>query len=350
MGLLTPLLSGLSPDERAGCYQELAIAALSGYSGLFESAMLLQHNAGITCRVTRHAGAAHLLLKMHDPVGDAPGEPVAAIVARMAWLAEAARTTSIPLQAPLPDHHGKLVATLLFRDLMHPIPCTLQRWVPGTHLDGDVTIGQARAVGSLLGQLHQISATMSASAPAESALPIDSPSDLLDAIERLRVAVGLGICTTDAYDRLVQAGQHIGWLVDQIGQHPYVWGAIHGDLHHGNLLFDGASVSPIDFDSMRRSCYALDLGTTLYHVLYQEVPIRAALVQSYQETRPLTTAEDAALEACVAWAAVTNLAFQITIPAQRASALFARNLQQLTDEFCPRVLSHTPFVRVYAPP
>ncbi len=137
-------------------------------------------------------------------------------------------------------------------------------------------------------------------------------------------------------------------ITERLGREPTVWGAIHGDVHHGNLLFADTTVHPIDFDNLHATYYLLDLGTTLYHILHQDVAIRAAFVRSYQQLQSLPLAEDGMLELFVTWAAMTNLAFQITIPDQRISPIFARNLRQLMNDFCPKVLSTILFVCVNA--
>jgi hypothetical protein len=72
----------------------------------------------------------------------------------------------------------------------------------------------------------------------------------------------------------------------------------------------------------------------------QEVAVRRALLEGYGADRP--SEEVAAAAVCAA--AIDNLAFQITIPRERTSSLTARNLRELADVFCRRLLAGEPFV------
>jgi len=220
------------------------------------------------------------------------------------------------------------------------LPCTLQRWVPGEHPDGDFTIPQIEAVGALMAKLHNHSVTWNAG--LGSTLPTYDTDDLCREVAQLRTAVTLGLISADEYHRVEQTNHVITQVAQRLGRGPSMWGPIHGDLHHGNLLFEGTTVHPIDFDSLHATYYLLDLGTTLYHILYQDVAIWAAFVRSYQQIRVLPIVEQGTLEMFMTWAAMTNLAFQITIPGQRISPLFAHNLRQLANDFCPKVLSNVP--------
>jgi Ser/Thr protein kinase RdoA (MazF antagonist) len=181
-----------------------------------------------------------------------------------------------------------------------------------------------------------------------SALPTYDPDHLWREIPQLRAAVALGLISAADYARLEQTISVITQVAERLGRGPTVWGPTHGDLHHGNLLFEDTVVHPIDFDALHTTYYLFDLGTTLYHILYQDIAIRTAFVRSYRQIRPSLTAEEGTLETFVTWSAMTNLAFQITIPAQRTSALFARNLRQLVNDFCPKVLHSVPFVSANA--
>jgi Ser/Thr protein kinase RdoA (MazF antagonist) len=141
-----------------------------------------------------------------------------------------------------------------------------------------------------------------------------------------------------------QAVQAIIQIADLLGTDPQVYGPIHGDLHQENVLFYENDVRPIDFDALRNSYYLFDLGTTLYHILHQSVDFRKALIDGYSSVRALSDSESQFLEAFVTWSAMDNLSFQSTIPRQVKSKLFLRNLHQLADGFCPKVIVNKPFV------
>jgi Ser/Thr protein kinase RdoA (MazF antagonist) len=94
------------------------------------------------------------------------------------------------------------------------------------------------------------------------------------------------------------------------------------------------------------SYYLRDLGITFYHILYQDQSIRQAFLAGYRAIRTLPTEHLSYLEAFLTWAAIENLAFQITLPSQHTSPIFARNLRQLADVFCARLITDTAFVLV----
>jgi Ser/Thr protein kinase RdoA (MazF antagonist) len=80
--------------------------------------------------------------------------------------------------------------------------------------------------------------------------------------------------------------------------------------------------------------------------LYQDQSVRQALLAGYCSIRPLPAEQLAYLEAFVTWGAIENLAFQITLPHQRTSPMFAGNLHQLADVLCTRLIAKTAFVLV----
>ncbi len=347
MSTLASMLSELSPIKRVQHYQHLATLVLDSYALELGAPEFLQHNSGVTYRVPVRGTNQWFLLKIHDSIGDGVAHSATQIDARMVWLAEFGPVAPFAIQEPVPNRDGTLVTTVVFPGLAHPVPCTLQQWVPGEHPTGDFTLPQIEAVGAMIAKLHHHSATWKA--VHGSSLPTYDTDDLCRELAQLRPALTLGLLSADEYHRLEQTSDVITQMTERLGREPTMWGAIHGDLHHGNLLFEDTIVHPIDFDNLHATFYLLDLGTTLYHILHQDVAIRAALVRSYQQIQSLPLAEDGTLEMFVTWAAMTNLAFQITIPDQRISPIFVRNLRQLANDFCPKVLSsNIPFVCVNA--
>jgi Ser/Thr protein kinase RdoA (MazF antagonist) len=346
MSVLTSILSELSPIKRVQHYQHLATIVLDSYALEFGAPEFLQHNSGVTYRVPVLGTNQCFLLKIHDSIGDGAAQSATQIDARMVWLAELGQVSPFAIQKPVPNRDGTLVTKVLFPGVAHPVPCTLQQWVPGEHPPGDFTMPQIEAVGAMMAKLHTYSATWQAA--HVSSLPTYDADDLCREVAQLRTAVTLDLLSADEYHRLEQTSDLITQMTERLGREPTMWGAIHGDLHHGNLLLEGTTVHPIDFDNLHTTYYLLDLGTTLYHILHQDVAIQAAFVRSYQQIQSLPLAEDGTLELFVTWAAMTNLAFQITIPNQRISPIFARNLRQLVNNFCLKVLSNIPFVCVNA--
>jgi hypothetical protein len=70
----------------------------------------------------------------------------------MAWLAELGQVTPFGIQEPVPNRAKALVTNVSFPGGANPLPCTLQRWVPGEFVNGDFTIPQIEAVGAMMAQ------------------------------------------------------------------------------------------------------------------------------------------------------------------------------------------------------
>jgi Ser/Thr protein kinase RdoA (MazF antagonist) len=340
MGIFAQTFAHLSSEEQAARYHQLATVALPNYALTDAIPLVMQHNSGITYRVTTRNCDADFVLKVHDPVGQGHAAPASRIEARMNWLAELGQTASLHIQDPIRGRNGTYVTSAHLPLMTEPVACTLQQWVDGDHPDGDFTPTQMGLVGASMAQLHGYSATHPA-LPSEAA-----EEDLQQAVQRLEAAIALNLLSSTQYQLLVQVKQVLLTIADKLGRDGSVWGPIHGDIHHSNVLFREDAIAIIDFDSLYTSYYLLDLGTTLYHILYQDVSIRQRFIDSYMRVRTLSPAHLLYLEAFVTWAALTNLAFQLTIPEQRISPYFARNLQQVADFFCPHVLTGQPFVTV----
>lgn len=340
MGIFARTFAHLSSEEQASRYHQLATVALTNYPLIDPVPRVIHHNSGITYRVTTRYSDTDFVLKVHDPVGEGHAAPTSSIEARMNWLAELGQTASLHIQYPIRGHNDAYVTSAHLPLMAEPVACTLQRWIEGEDPDGDFTPTQIDLVGTSMAQLHGYSAT-------HQALPSEgSEEDLQQAVQRLEAAIALNLLSSTQYQLLVQVKQVLLTIADKLGRDRTVWGPIHGDIHHGNVLFREDAIAIIDFDSLHNSYYLLDLGTTLYHILYQDVSIRQRFIDSYIRMRTLSPVHLLYLEAFVTWAALTNLAFQLTIPEQRISPYFARNLLQVADFFCPHILAGQPFVMV----
>jgi hypothetical protein len=68
------------------------------------------------------------------------------------------------------------------------------------------------------------------------------------------------------------------------------------------------------------------------------------LLEGYRSIRDLPEDQLLYLEAFLASGAIDNLAFQISIPSQQTSRLFAHNMRQLANVFCAKLIEGEPFV------
>jgi Ser/Thr protein kinase RdoA (MazF antagonist) len=335
-------LAELSAEQRVRQYDAIARAAIEHYDLGAVQLAFIQHNSGLVFRVDSPHYRSRFLLKIHEPAGTVPRATAEQIQARLEWLAELRRATGLVVQEPIPNRAGDLLTSAVCGDLTQPFLCTLQRWVEGEHPNGDLTTTQLYQVGALMARLHDLSSHWVA--PAAAGIPRYNPSKLSANIVSLRAAIDLGILSLAEYSAIEAVGPLAERAMRDLGEDAQVWGPIHGDLHHDNLLFYRDEIRPIDFDTLSMAHYHADLGVTLYHIFYQGPAARYTLLEGYRSVRHLQEDHLPYLELFLTSGAIDNLAFQISIPEQRMSRLFAHNMRQMAVEFCGKLIEGQPFV------
>jgi Ser/Thr protein kinase RdoA (MazF antagonist) len=337
MSALSSLIEGVPQTQRAATYDALAQVALRAFGVRSQSVTFLGHNSGAAFRVDAY-DEGRLLLKAHAPQGE--GEPLSpeAILGGLHWLAAMAKATDTPVQTPLQDSRGGLLPAVNFRDVM--VHCSLQHWLDGQHVE-ELSTAQAHDVGSLMGQWHTFSERHGTT--SVQAMHYDS-RHLDDALGDLRALSTAGLITEDSWQTIEQATAVVASLVDDLGTSPDVFGVIHGDLNPDNIIVaDNGAVRFIDLAQLAVAPYLWDLGTALYHYSYQDSPVRQALVAGYRGARDGLMIAPPALQAFVCAAALSNLAFQCSIPERRASELFHTNVQKFATGYCQDLVNGVPF-------
>jgi Ser/Thr protein kinase RdoA (MazF antagonist) len=337
---LSALLDGVPPDQRAATYDALGEAALRAFGVTAHEVSFLGHNSGAAFRV-ESPGSGRLLLKVHAPQGD--GDPLSsgAILGGLEWLADLAEQTELPVQTPLPDPNGALLPTVDFRGL--GLSCSLQRWLDGQQVE-ELSTDQAHGVGSLMGSWHAFSERHETTSDA--AVRFDSRY-LDQALDDLSMLFTTGAVTDDSWHTIEQTAALASGLIESLGTSADVFGVVHGDLNPDNIIVSGdGTVQFIDLAQLALAPYLWDLGTALYQYSYQDSPVRRAMVEGYRSVRPGVTIPPLALEAFVCAAAFSNLAFQCSIPARRASVLFQSNVQKFATGYCTGLVNGVPFALV----
>lgn len=198
----------------------------------------------------------------------------------------------LPAGHALADHDGRTVGQLNGR------PAALLEWLPGAW-KRDPSPAHHRSAGELLARLHLAGADF----PLDRVDPV-GPAARLALFER-------SLSRADAADRLLldrMAPWVIAGAVDPAAGLPH--GPIHADYFPDNLLFEGDAPSGlIDFYFANTGAFAYDLAIALSAWGFDAdgQPLPAALEAfraGYEAVRPLTAAEDSALPALGAVAAV----------------------------------------------
>jgi Ser/Thr protein kinase RdoA (MazF antagonist) len=193
-----------------------------------------------------------------------------------------------------------------------------------------------------MARLHTFSRTYSLT-DHEAALRHDTHT-LAQNIDLLRTSLPMTLLAPQDVTTISAAGKYIAASMSQLGYERDVWGPVHGDLHYDNLLFYEDEIRPIDFPGLRLAHYLYDIGVTLYHTFHQGVGIREAFFVGYQQFGPLPSAYAKHIERFIAYAALDNIAWNSTIPAQLETPLFQRNVHQLVEVYCTPVAQGKSFL------
>jgi Ser/Thr protein kinase RdoA (MazF antagonist) len=99
----------------------------------------------------------------------------------------------------------------------------------------------------------------------------------------------------------------------EFGEGPEGFGLLHGDLHHGNTLFQAGQVGAIDFDDCGDGPWLYDLAVTLSALRERPdfIALREALLTGYRQVRPLPEEQEARLEALLALRALQDMLWKI---------------------------------------
>ncbi|MFN8444612.1 MAG: phosphotransferase [Caldilineaceae bacterium] len=340
MTFLSTILATLSAGEKSDYYAHCADLVLNNYRLDEMTAHFVQHNAGIVFRLEDIQGKARFLLKIHESAGDALMDTPEQLAAQMAWLVHLATDGRVAVQAPIANHRGQFVTLVQLPGMDRLSPCTVQHWITAEHAK-QWEPKHAHAVGVLLATLHSISAEGPQQDPAH--FGAYHERYLREGLTQLQITVELGIINATQYELILQAGDRIVAYLARIERTPDRWGLIHGDLHQGNVFFQGDKAAPIDYGPYF-SYFLYDLGVSLYHATFDEVSIRKALVSGYDSVRPLTQSDPETLETFMLAAALTNLAFQATLQEHRLSAINRRNMLQFVEKFCRPFVANEPFL------
>lgn len=337
---MSSMLAEMSNAQRQEYYLACAKVALAHYDLETTTIHFVQHNAGIVYRLDDANGNARFLLKIHESAGDGLVDTPVQLTAQMAWLQALSKDGRVIVQSPLANRQGEFVTQVQLAGLDRLSSVCVQRWITAQHVN-HWDEEHAKAVGVLLATLHSISEAWPGSTNEQFGGYEDQY--LVEAIDNLAVTVDLGLINAEQYDLIRKAGERILAMLAQITRTQATFGLIHGDLHQGNVLFDGLQALALDYGAFR-SFFLYDLGVSLYHATFDEIAIRNALVAGYATVRPLIATDHASLEVFMLMAAIFSLAFQATLQEHRLSPINRRNMLQFVEKFCRPFVAEEPFL------
>ncbi|MGD9401807.1 MAG: phosphotransferase, partial [bacterium] len=202
-------------------------------------------------------------------------------------------------QEPVRTRDGGLLATADAAGGPGRRKCSLLRWLRGRHLSEGVRPRHLRAQGRLMAGLHAFSAGFTP--------PPGFTKRRYDWDGLFKDDDGVGVPASEAWNMLPPASvepfravaAETRRVMDEWGEHPEVYGLIHGDLGvDANVLFHRGEARAIDFDDARFGYHVYDLAVALEHCFDDpEYPsFREALLEGYMEVRDLPDEQSDRLE------------------------------------------------------
>jgi len=261
------------------------------------SITLLSHSENVVCQLTLPDGA-HAALRIHRPGYNSLAE----LRSEVLWVTSLSNF-GIPVPTALSTDTGDHYVSLPVGGQAHHVGVV--DWVPGeplgspTGVNGPEVVQHYGRIGKLAAQVRAHHAGWVP--PAGFARRAWDHRGLVGSAPlwgRFWEVDAL----SDAQRRLFSACRD-QLLLDftNMSFSPGEFGMIHSDLHLGNLMADGDSLTMIDFDDAGFGWFAHELAVALHPVLEEpwEDDARSALIDGYRTVHPLSAADEASIDAFV---------------------------------------------------
>lgn len=279
--------------------------ALAQYPVACESLEFISRSASAVYRVTDAAGGRYVL-RLHVSASGTLEEywtAPEAIRSEMVWLEALGREPGLTAPAPVKNSRGEWVT---FAD---GAACTLLTWVDGEQRPHIADVGDAEAVGDMIGRLHRHSAAWSV--PEGFVRPVFDDTRIVQTLARLEAHIREGRLPGDETALLQRAGLKAVCMMNALDRTAESWGLIHGDLNPDNIVFHGAEARPIDFGACGFGYYLYELGWTLCHVTPS---VRERLLRSYARLRELPDRHVELLEGFYIASQLDTMSFWLGLP------------------------------------
>lgn len=193
----------------------------------------------------------------------------AQIRSEAAWLAAIRHDCELVVPEPIANSDGDLVTTGTAKGVPEMRYCVLFKWVDGQFYRDRLSPVAIERVGRFTAKLHN---HVTSFEPPESFtrphVEFGSEEEPGEIVRLLHKGFEDGAAIIAPHDlaTFTLARHRLQERVDALGEGPDVFGLIHSDLHHGNLLFEGEEVHAIDFDDCGWGHFLYDLAVTQWYL------------------------------------------------------------------------------------
>ncbi|MEI6700465.1 MAG: phosphotransferase [Actinomycetota bacterium] len=258
----------------------LAHVILAKYDLTPATVEMINHGYNSTLGVVTEEGEKFALrINVNSPRSNAN------LRAEIAWILALNAEGSTPLPRPIPTSTDELIAYEWSDALDRSTPAILFSWLDGEEVNELQDFEEPLlAAGRLMANLHMLGRDFQ--------MPNDAGLKTFDDVlwgfdDHLRTSEGpLNQADRDLF---THALLNISATVDRLYQSTQSQ-IIHADLHGGNLMWDGKTLSVFDFDDCGIGLPIQDLGVSLYY--FREPENRANLLKGYTQISELPPHED----------------------------------------------------------
>jgi len=278
-------LNDLTYRGQALRLKRLALIALKHYPLKLKKLELIHHGENTTFRLTACQGnrESQHLVRVHRAGYQTPDS----IRSELLWLEALARDTDIPAPRPNRNVDGDPLTVATAPGIPEPRCVVVFDWIPGRFLERSLGPASFSRVGQLTARLHDHASRWKP--PAGFVRQVWDADGLLGP-QPIMGSLFSHSRMKKAHRETIMAGTlQIQEILRGMGKGRDVFGLIHADLHHGNYLFSGRDVHPIDFDDSGFGYFLYDLAVTLLAVNRRQdyERLRQALIQGYRSVRPI---------------------------------------------------------------
>jgi Ser/Thr protein kinase RdoA (MazF antagonist) len=330
--------SSLSYRAQVARLTGLARITLAAYSLPGARVRLQAHRWNTTFRVVA-AGGERYLLRVPRPSQIS----LEAARSELLWLEALRKETTLQVPEPVPNMEQSLLTVATCPGVPEPRFCVLFRWIEGRFLHTGLTPSHLFQVGELMAHLQNHAAHWQppigfTRGRVDNLGALErGPADAFDpAVAERAVETVAAVSTREAAAVVAAAIRKVWTAIEELGEGPDVFGQLHADLHHRNLLFHTGTVGAIDFEDCGYGHWLYDFAVPLtalrghpeYHAL------RQALLMGYRQHRPLPADQESLLDTFIALRTLQNLLGAIEVKDQPAfrdvwEASLAGTLQEL---------------------